>query len=412
MDTTPGQLYQEREKRIMDAIALKKPDRVPVMGYSGLFGAERLGISRAEQMSDPDKAAEVGFQSTNYFQPDLAMGSLSIGPVLEALDFKQMKWAGHGLPPDGFLQWMEAEIMSPEEYDELIDDPADFVVRKYWPRAFGSLAPFGSLIPLPRIHGYFSTISGFMPFGTPEGLRALEAVKKAGEAAYKTVVAARKTALRLKEAGFPPAWGGMSLPPFDVIGDFFRGRKGIMLDMYRRPEKIIKACERFLPIMVEEGISGVKATGNPRVFIALHGCVEGFMSVEQFKRLYWPTFRELMIRLIDAGGLPVILVEGGSTSRLEIMADVPPGKVWYWFEQVDMAKAKEVLGGKVCIGGNVPLSLLTTGTPDQVKAYCKHLIDAVGKDGGYIMSSAGSPEDAKVENIRAMIDFTKEYGAY
>ena len=76
-----------------------------------------------------------------------------------------------------------------------------------------------------------------------------------------------------------------------------------------------------------------------------------------------------------------MLVEGGSTSRLEIMADVPPRKIWYWFEHVDMVKAKEVLGGKVCIGGNVPLSLLTTGTPDQVKEYCKMLIDTVGKDG-------------------------------
>ena len=77
-----------------------------------------------------------------------------------------------------------------------------------------------------------------------------------------------------------------------------------------------------------------------------------------------------------------------------------------------MVKAKKVLGGKVCIGGNVPLSLLTTGTPDQVREYCKMLIDSVGKDGGYIMSAAGSPEDAKLENMKAMIDFTKEYGLH
>ena len=144
--------------------------------------------------------------------------------------------------------------------------------------------------------------------------------------------------------------------PFDVIGDFFRGRKGIMLDMYRRPDKVIQACEKVLPSMVQEGVSGVKASGNPRVFIALHGCPEGFMSLEQFKRFFWPTFRELMVRLVNEGCIPVILVEGGFTSRLEVIADVPPGKIWYWFEQVDMKKAKEILGGKACIGGNVPLS--------------------------------------------------------
>jgi len=412
MSKTPEQLYQEREKRINDAIVLKKPDRVPVIGYTGLFAAEHLGMTHEELMNDIDKAVEASFQANMYFQPDLAWGGISLGPILEAIDFKQLKWAGHGLPPDAFLQWIEAEVMRPEEYDELIYDPSDFMVRKYWPRAYGKLSVFGSLLPLRQIVGYFEALPGFMPFGTAEGLEALEALRKAGEASLKVITALGANTQRLKEAGFPMAWGGMSQPPFDIIGDFLRGRKGIMLDMYRRPDKIIQACEKLLPTMVEMGVSTAKRSGNARVFIALHGCVEGFMSVEQFKRFYWPTFRELMVTLINEGCNPMVLVEGGSTSRLEVMQDVPPGKVWYWFENVDMVKAKEVLGGKVCIGGNVPLSLLTTGTPDQVRDYCKKLIDTVGKDGGYIMSAAGSTEDAKIENIKAMIEFTKEYGVY
>ena len=61
------------------------------------------------------------------------------------------------------------------------------------------------------------------------------------------------------------------------------------------------------------------------------------------------------------------------------MADVPPGKVCYWFDHVDMARAKEVLGGKACIAGNVPIALLSVGTPDEVRAYCRNLIDTVGQ---------------------------------
>ena len=64
-------------------------------------------------------------------------------------------------------------------------------------------------------------------------------------------------------------------------------------------------------------------------------------------------------------------MEGGSTSRLEIMADVPPGMIWYWFEHADMAKAREIVDGKACIGGNVPLSLLATAAQDQAREYCK-----------------------------------------
>ena len=62
--------------------------------------------------------------------------------------------------------------------------------------------------------------------------------------------------------------------------------------------------------------------------------------------------------------------------------------------------------------GNVPNVMLLSGTPDDVRAYCKKLIDVVGKDGGFIMDAAVMLDEAKPENLKAMIDFTKEYGIY
>jgi hypothetical protein len=47
-----------------------------------------------------------------------------------------------------------------------------------------------------------------------------------------------------------------------------------------------------------------------------------------------------------------------------------------------------------------------------VRAYCKRLIDTVGKDGGFIMDTSVMLDEAKPENLKAMIDFTKEYGVY
>ena len=155
-----------------------------------------------------------------------------------------------------------------------------------------------------------------------------------------------------------------------------------------------------------------RMSGNPRVFIPLHKGSEGFMSLEQFKRFYWPTFRELLIALVNEGLTPIAFDEGRYLSRLEIIKDVPPGKIVYFFEDTDMAKAKEVLRNRVCIMGNIPASLLVTGTPDQVKAYCKNLIDTAGKGGGFIMSQGSSPENLRLENLKTMVDFTKEYGVY
>jgi uroporphyrinogen-III decarboxylase len=185
-----------------------------------------------------------------------------------------------------------------------------------------------------------------------------------------------------------------------------------MLDMYRKPDALIKACEKLLPFMFEIAVNATKVSGNPRVFIPIHKGLDGFMSLEQFERFYWPTLRELMVALINEGLNPCPLWEGDCTSRLEVIKDIPPGKACYAFEATNLIKVKEVLGGRICIRGNVPLSILMTGTPEDVRQYCKRLIDRVGKDGGYIMDSSTGLDDAKPENVKAMFEFTKEYGQY
>ena len=59
------------------------------------------------------------------------------------------------------------------------------------------------------------------------------------------------------------------------------------------------------------------------------------------------------------------------------------------------SEAKEILGSIVCIKGNVPNSLLVTGTPQEVRDYCKKLIDVVGKDGGLIVDAGAVIDEAK-----------------
>ena len=119
-----------------------------------------------------------------------------------------------------------------------------------------------------------------------------------------------------------------------------------------------------------------------------------------------------MLGLIDEGLVPLPLFEGDNTSRLEIIRDIPRGKAIYWFETVDIVKAKEILGDTVCFRGNVPISLLALGTPQQVKDYVKNLIDVVGKGGGLMVDCGIWFDEAIHENVKAMVDFTKEYGVY
>jgi uroporphyrinogen-III decarboxylase len=75
----------------------------------------------------------------------------------------------------------------------------------------------------------------------------------------------------------------------------------------------------------------------------------------------------------------------------------------------DIFKAKEILGGHMTLMGDVPAPLLSLDTPEAVTAYCKKLIEVVGKDGGFILSSGcETPFNSKVENVRAMVQAGNE----
>ena len=65
-----------------------------------------------------------------------------------------------------------------------------------------------------------------------------------------------------------------------------------------------------------------------------------------------------------------------------------------------------------CLRGNMPPSIMSAGTPDDVRSYAKKLIDVVGEGGGYIMGCATSITDAKEENVRTLFDYTREHGRY
>jgi uroporphyrinogen-III decarboxylase len=334
-----------------------------------------------------------------------------LGAVLEALDFKQLKWPGHGLDEMASYQFVEDEYMMADEYDRLLYDPTDFMIRTYWPRIFGVLKPFEALPPLHDIMSYYMGLGKFAVFGSPDIVEALEKIMDVAKKAKGMLEGAMAWAEKCRKLGFPASAGSLTQAPFDTISDFLRGTRGAMVDMFRQPDKLLEATEKLLPMMLKVGLTA-KERGVPRVFIPLHKGLDGFMSPEQFKTFYWPTLKKLIEGLIEEDCTPIVFWEGDVASRLEIIVDIPPGKAIYGFERTDMFKAKEVLGDTVCLKGNVPLSMLVTGTPNEIKEYCKKLIDVVGKGGGFIMDGSTTLDDAKPENVKAMFEVTKEYGVY
>jgi hypothetical protein len=415
MENTNSNILRERQERIQEAIALGKPDRVPIWFQDmGFFPAKYVGITYQELLYDTakllsaSKKTVMDFELDMYFNPVHSMPFP--GSILDGLQCKQFRWPGGALAPQQPVQFVEGEYMRADEYDHLLHDPSDFALRIYLPRIFRKLEVFGQFAPFSGLLFGAAGISAMSLVALPEFREAIEAFYEAELAMFRHAMAAADYTKSMAEAGFPCSAGAIALAPFDFVSDLLRGMKGTMLDMYRQPEKLLVLIDMFVPMMVGSAIALTQATGNPRVFLPLHRGADGFMSPKQFETFYWPSLKKVMLGLIGNGLTPCPFFEGDYTTRLKYLTELPKGKVMGSFDRTDIYKVKEALGDIMCISGLMPLSLLQVGTPDSVRDYTKRLIDVVGKGGGFIMGPGSAMDEAKPELVRVWVEFTKEYG--
>jgi hypothetical protein len=412
---TPQELRREREQRITDAINLRIADRVPVSCEIGFFAAKYAGIPCSAAYYDCDAWLAAYRKTLRDFQPDMAFTRpFTPGKALEYLEPKYMKWPGHGVDPNHSMQAVEIESMREGEYEVIFKSPADFFIRHHMPRIHGSLE---FLAKLPELSNTF----WLEPWGAqnlamfvtePEVEAALKNLQEAGREIRKWQSKAVEFNQVLQDFGMIELYQGRAMPPFDVVSNMVRGMKGTMLDMFRRPDKLLKICEFVLEKTLARPLGKPNEYGNLRVFMTITRGSDEFMSMKQFNTFYWPFFKKLVLSIIERGGTPCIFFEGDFTSRLEHLLEFPKGRILARLDKTDIFKAKEILKDHICIEGNVPSSLLQIGSVQEVKDYCKKLIDTIGKGGGYILGPRSSTDEVQPENLKAMIEFTKEYGRY
>ena len=405
--------YKRKVNRFIKAIKLEEPDRVPVMLPAGFFAAYHAGGNLKKVMYDYEELKRAYLKFLEDYEMDSFMGPGLVipGKMLDDIDYRIHRWPGHGIPDDSSLyQYIEGEYMKPEEYDALIQDPTDFLWRTFLPRSVRAFSGFSKLRQMTPFIGI--PVFWITQFGNPEIRASVEALLKAALEGVKWQATVMQVGRKALETGIPSLYGGMSGAPYDLIGDMLRGTKGIMMDMYQRPDKLIEAMERITPIIIKETVNMANASRCPLIFMPLHKGTGGFMSNKQFETFYWPTFKEVMMGIIEEGLVPVPFAEGDYNPRLGIIKDMPRASVIWYFEEMDMAKAKEVLGDNACIAGNLPVSILCTGSPKQVKEGCRKLIETCAGGGGYILAASASMNQGSGDNLRAMMEAAKEYGVY
>jgi hypothetical protein len=391
-------LYAERMKRYVTAMRNDKPDMIPIRPFVAEFTARYAGYTCQEVTHDFEKAFAAARKCAADFDWDAVVGNMVYvwTGLTEAIGTKYYAAPGIHISPDIGFQYLEPPeeqaFMKPDEYDQLIEDPTGYLFNVWLPRISSDVVEPGRPNTfrnnLSFLKGGMAMLNYFNGFG-------------------------RQAELLRTESGTVSAISGILKAPFDIIADKLRGYLGLITDVMERPDKVLAACEALVPHLTHVALSGADPDKNVPIGFWMHrGCVP-FISHEHFDKFYWPTLKPIIEAIWAQGHQVLFYAEGDWNAHLNSFAELPDGAIVFHVDQADIFEAHKLIGHKFCISGGIPNFLLSYGTPEQVREYCRKVIDGVAGDGGYIMdASAIMQNDVKPENLRAMTEFTREYGVY
>ncbi|HOT50590.1 MAG TPA: uroporphyrinogen decarboxylase family protein [Candidatus Hydrogenedentes bacterium] len=392
------QRYQDRLKRYTTALRNGKPDMIPIRPFVAEFAAKYAGFTCQEVTHDFNKAFEAARKCAADFDWDAVVGNMVYvwTGLTQAIGLKYYGVPGIDVPPNTGFQYREPSEdnahMREDEYPLLIEDPTGFLFNVWLPRVSADVvAP-----------------------GAPATFRNNLSFLKGGMAMMNYFGGFATQAAQLRaESGTPGAIAGILKAPLDILGDKLRGYMGLTMDLLVRRDEVLKACEALMPHLLWVALSGADVEKNVPITIWMHrGCVP-FVSKDVFDQIYWPTLKPIIEEIWAKGHQVLFYAEGDWGAHLDAFSELPEGSIIYHVDRGDIFETHRKIGHKFCLSGGIPNYLLGVGTPDEVRGYCKKVIDGVARDGGYVMdASAIIQDDAQIENVRAMTDFTREYGVY
>ncbi len=391
-------LHEQRLARYVTALRNEKPDRIPIRPFVAEFAAKYAGYTCQEVTHDYEKAFDAVRRCALDFDWDAVVGNMVYvwTGLTEAIGLRYYAIPGVHVPADVGFQYREPPVeqayMRADEYDALIADPTAFLYSVWLPRVARDVAAPG----------------------TPATYRSHLSFVKGGMAMQKYFAALGEQAYRLRvECGTVGAIAGILKAPFDILADKLRGYIGLTRDMVSQPARVRAACEALLPHLLHIAASSADPERRVPIGFWMHrGCVP-FVTPAQFDSHYWPTLRPIIEELWGRGHQTLFYAEGDWSYHLDRFAELPERSIVYHVDRGNIALVHRKLGHRFCLSGGIPNYVLAAGTPAEVRACCKQIIDTVARDGGYIMdASAIIQNDAQVENIRALTEFTREYGGY
>jgi hypothetical protein len=357
--------YQDRLTRILQAVALEKPDRVPVvLEYAG-FAAHVTQTPMAEFLGDPQKNLDTMIEAFRMVGGGDAINYGSFWPYNLCYSFmSKVRVPGVDLPDNEMWQVIETEQMTRDDYDRIVD--------LGWPTYFKDFMARKILNDVPP---------AYLP---PQ--RKSPNVQTAWQ-----------------REGIPVLCGGDVTTPFELLC----GSRSFMpfaIDLIEIPDKVTAAMDAIVPHLVGSRIRRAKSSGYPLAWVGGWRTAPFMLSPDMWQRFVWPYFKRIVCEVVDAGLIALLHLDSDWTRELERFLELPKGKCIMALDgETDIFKARSVLDGHMCIMGDVPAAMLFMDDPNTVFDYCTRLIRELGPRGFILQSGCDIPTNATLENVQAMV---------
>ncbi|ADL07479.1 uroporphyrinogen decarboxylase family protein [Thermosediminibacter oceani] len=180
------------------------------------------------------------------------------------------------------------------------------------------------------------------------------------------------------------------------------GPENFLRLLYRDERFVLELLEISTEIFLEYGLPFIES-GAEMIYISDPTASGDLISRKHFEKYVYPCLKKIVTE-IKGLGIPVLLhICGDTIDRLDLIREIDPD-IMSVDHKVDLEKAGEVLGEKICLAGNVdPSEVMEYGSREEVERKALECLEKAGNRKFLLMPGCEISPDTPLENIKTFL---------